>query len=408
MHTLGGSVRRVAALPAASCLTAAALVTACLVTACLVAVPTAVSVAQPAATDATLDVGPYPTVPAAPLGAAGSPHAGAAAEGRRMADFVVGPWEFDPALIGEYENSAVVIDGPETARGEFPVEVADVLAGHQLIDGFGTARWSDDIEFQHTVLRFADPDVAAAAARDLAHAIAHRPVPAGPTVPGSIPGHPQTAAFEVPLAEDGRTATYVRAITAHGPYVLSERVTSAAGVDAAATMIATVLDRQLPLIDRFPLTPPPLLAGLPVDPSGLMARTLPLPSDQITASRPGSYGTHGTLHFQSNPVRSAKIFAETAMSNAAYGSTGVYETRDAQAAQQLSQELIAQHLVYGTEAGAVEGIPASRCTDMIDPDNGRYSSYCVATFDRYLAEAQADTLLDAQQRTAAQYVLLTR
>lgn len=375
----------------------------------LMAVPAGVAGAEPVEGATRLDVGAYPTTPAVPLGIAGSPQAGAAAEARRMADFVVGPWEVDPRLIGLFDTSAVVIDGPETAQSVFPEELGVVASRHQVIDGFSTARWADDLELQHTVLRFADPGVAAAAAREFADALAHRTVPGGPVVPASIPGHPQTAAFSNPVIEedDGRVVTYVRSITAHGPYVLSERAMAADGVDTAARLIAGALDRQRPLIDRFAPTPPFQLAGLPVDPSGLAARTVPLPADEVTATLPGSYGPHATLHFQDSPAESAGLFTEAGLTASAFAHADVYETRDPQAAEDLVTGLAAEYLATGTDAGPIEGLPVSRCVDSVVPSSGEPMGYCVAAFDRYVAEAAADTVQDARQRATAQYVMLT-
>lgn len=372
--------------------------------------PPGVAGAEPTDDATRLDVGIYQTTPAAPLGIAGSPQAGAAAEGRRMADFVVGPWEVDPRLTGLFDTSAVVIDGPGAAQPLLPVELGEVAARHQVISGFGTSRWADDVELQHTVLRFADPGVAEAAARDFSDALAHRTVPGGPVVHASIPGHPQTAAFSNPVIEEdsGRVVTYVRAITTHGPYVFSERAMAADGVDTAARLIASALDRQLPLIDRFALTPLPQLAGLPIDPSGLVARTVPLPADEVTAALPGSYGPHGTLHFQNDPVRSAGVFAESGLINSAYARAGIYETRDAQAAADLVPALVAEYLETGTDPGPIDGLPTSRCADTVFPSTDEQMGYCVVAFDRYVAEAEGDTVEEARQRAAAQYVMLTR
>ena len=49
-------------------------------------------------------------------------------------------------------------------------------------------------------------------------------------------------------------------------------------------------------------------------------------------------------------------------------------------------------------------MPTSRCVDL---SQGKVANfYCLATADRYTIEAQAAQLLDAQQKTAAQYAML--
>jgi hypothetical protein len=375
----------------------------------LLAASAGVASAQPVGTGAALDVGAYPTVPGPPLGIAGSPQAGARVEGRRLADVVVGPWEVDPSLIGKFDTSAVVIDGPEALRAEVPVELADVAVRHQLIDGFATARWADDMELQHIVVRFADPETAATAATEFADALARRKVPGGPIAAAAVPGHPATTAFANPVADadNDRTVTYVRAVTAHGPYVFIQRAMAADGADAASGLVAGILDRQLPVIDQFSLTPPSQLASLPVDPSGLMARTVPLSPEDVTTTLPGSFGPRGALHLQDNPVLSGGVFAETGVSTVAYAATAVYETRDADTARRLVDLLDEEYRPVSTPREPVNGLAGSRCADLAFP-NGNTTSHCLAVVDRSVIEAEADTLLDAQQRAAAQSVMLTR
>ena len=60
-----------------------------------------------------LDVGKCPTTPQPPLGAAGTEFKGKLADARRMADFVIGPWDVDTSLIGAYATSASVLKGPD-------------------------------------------------------------------------------------------------------------------------------------------------------------------------------------------------------------------------------------------------------------------------------------------------------
>lgn len=53
----------------------------------------------PGAADiALLDVGNYPVAPRPPLGTATNPAIGARLDAIRMADYVVGPWQVDPAI----------------------------------------------------------------------------------------------------------------------------------------------------------------------------------------------------------------------------------------------------------------------------------------------------------------------
>ncbi len=73
----------------------------------------------------------------------------------------------------------------------------------------------------------------------------------------------------------GGERTSVVAITAHGPYVLCQSADSAESPDTAAQLIATTLELQQPLIDKYTPTPVDQLAQLPIDPDGLLAHTVP-------------------------------------------------------------------------------------------------------------------------------------
>lgn len=355
------------------------------------------------------DVGGYPTTPGPPLGAAGSPQAGAAIEGQRMADFVVGPWEVDPALTFLYADSAVVFDGADAMNGEMPADLIDVARRHRVIDGFSSYREATAHDLRVAVLRFADPQTAQAATTEFADVAGHRGDADGPVSPAAVPGHPETAAFANPSddAQRGQQVTYVRAFTAHGPYVFYQLAVSASGVDDAVALVAGALDRQAPLIDQFVLTPEPLLATLPSDSTGLKARTVPPPPAEVSATRPGVYSPRGTLHFQSDPVASARRFADHGVTNWSYGAAGVYETRDPQAARRLVDDFTEEAASLGTPTGPIAGVPGSVCMNLRFEKTGDENVYCLAAADRYAIESDGDTLLDAQQRTAAQYLLLT-
>lgn len=63
-----------------------------------------------------LDTGTYPTKPRPALGIAGTPLKGAIVEAQRMANYVVGPWEVDPALKARHPIGAFVLDSTEAYR----------------------------------------------------------------------------------------------------------------------------------------------------------------------------------------------------------------------------------------------------------------------------------------------------
>ena len=67
-------------------------------------------------------------------------------------------------------------------------------------------------------------------------------------------------------------------------------------------MAARALDLQLPLLDGFQPTNPTFFPQLPLDPTGLVARTLPTGPDEATPMSGSAYPPAGALHAEANPV----------------------------------------------------------------------------------------------------------
>lgn len=355
-----------------------------------------------------LDPGSYPRTPSPPLGLAGTPAAGARLEGQRLAGFVIGPWDVDPTLIGGFANGADVIDGPETLAAELPPELAEVVLRHNVIDGFSTGRKAADKDLRITVLRFPDVPNASAAAAELGVAAAQRVEPGGPVSPAEVPGHPDTAAVGYPFVDqDGGESANVRAFTAHGQYVVVQRAGAVSGVEDATALVAATLDRQVPLLDQFPATPLMLLPTQPLDPTGLLARSLPVAPADVTAELPGVYDARAALHFQDDPVASATLFADAGVTNWVNGSVAVYEARDRDAAQRVVDEMAATAAEFGTHTDPVAGLPDSQCMTLQLPQDGDVTGYCLAVADRYVLETYDATPAESRQKVAAQYAILT-
>ena len=226
---------------------------------------------------ALLDVGNYPTKPSAPLGTAGTPEIGAIVEGQRMANFVIGPWEADPSLIGSYADSALVLKNATALNFVLPDALAGVAGRHNFVTGFSTARDGAGKVLRNAVLRFPDPPAATAAAKEFGEAAATEAVPSPPVQPAPIPGHPDAASFS---HVSGQT-TVVRAFTARGPYVLVQTAEAAAGLGTVTGLIARTLDQQGLLIDQFTPTDPKQRLGAHLDVAGKFTRSI---ADQMSAA----------------------------------------------------------------------------------------------------------------------------
>ena len=361
--------------------------------------PSAPAIVSPA----LLDVGAYPTAPRPPLGAAGTPAAGVIADSQHMADFVIGPWDADETLIEPYLSTFYVLSATSVLQQLGPQTIADAAAANGFVDGFASARQvQDKTSMINAVMRFADPAAATAASVAMGDASAKQAVKGIVPVAAPIPGHPEAVASTYPFTPNGsdRARATVRSFTPHGPYVFMHFVQSVDGLDAATRLVAKAIDAQGPLIDQFTPADPAAFANVPLDPTGLLAKTLP-----GTAAMPAKnavYAPRGAMHFQSNPVASRDLFKGTGTTEVAMGETNVYEARDPGAAADIIASFKREVGSSGTTpADPVKALPDSQC--LAFPKG----FYCVGPADRYAIEARGDQLLDAQQKLAAQYVMLT-
>jgi hypothetical protein len=352
-----------------------------------------------------LDAGTYPTKPRPPIGTAGTPAGGAIAQAQQMADFVIGPWDVDETLITPYLESFYLMGNPGVLSRIGPEPVAAAAAQHGFVNGFASAREATDkAALVHAVMRFADPAAAAAASADMDKAASGKPIAGALPTVAAIPGHPEAAASTYPFTPHGsdRVRATIRSFTPHGPYVFMDFVQSIDGFDAAAAMVAKAVDMQAPQIDKF--TPADLnaLAAVPLDPTGMLARTVPLTSN-ASAAKNAVYGPRGAAHFQSNPVGSETLFKDTGVTEVAMAGTNVYAARSAPSAGMVigsfTDELAKTEGT--TLAAPVPNIPESHCFAFPK------AFYCVAPADRYAIEATGDTLDALHQMVAAQYIILT-
>ncbi|WP_445169008.1 DUF7373 family lipoprotein [Mycolicibacterium sp. Dal123E01] len=362
---------------------------------------------------ALLNPGAFPTNPQAPLGTAANLNAGAAAEARRMGENTVLPFQVDPTLTG----INAPISGPLinlAALLSLPQTISRIFNQHNFVAAFvaGAVRPGARLDSQgltNFVIRVATPADATAAVADVAaHSatmdslFSMTPVP---TTPMPIPGHPEAAAFSFPGPE---SAVFGWSLTAHGPFVLMQWAGVPSSAASAAELVGKTLDQQLPLIDAFAPTPVDQLMSLPVDPTGVLARTVPIPDG--ATPRAGSYGPHAALATQSDPGQSQKVFDATGVDVMTKAAATVYRARDRDAAAKIvaefTEEVRAQRF---TPTAGVMGLPAARC--LIAPQSNLPSepkiTYCIASADRYAYEANGTDDGLVRQLVAAQYLMLT-
>jgi hypothetical protein len=355
----------------------------------------------PTADISRLDVGPYPTQPSQPLGVTGDPLRGVLVEAQRMANNVVGPWEVDSTLAGWFGFGATVLQSADALANIGPEPFAAAASQHGFINGFASARTAEGQKILvNAVLRFADPGSAAAAATDFGDIAAKT----GEGVQrAQIPGHPdaQAASYTQTEGSTGKQWSAVRAFTAHGPFVFMQLAQAVDGMDPALGMVAKTIDLQGPAIDQFRATDPSEFADISLDPTGLLAHTLPVPDKEATIIQNATYEQRGALQFQSDPSRSATLFSETDTDLVAMAKTNVYQTKDSESAARIVDGFYAELQPTSQPAKPVNNLPDSRCLQLEDK-----TFYCLGVADRYAIETSSESLLDAQQQVAAQYAML--
>jgi hypothetical protein len=364
----------------------------------------------------TLQTGSYPTAPLPPLGVAGSPDVGRRIAAQLMAPFVVGPWQVDGTLTEGTSPAATVMVSKDDFVGTLRARVAAGLFGQPFVIGFVAERHSSDktapLSLRNGVLRFADDRAASDAVAAMTNSTLQipldpsvYPVLTEPPTTLPVPGHPASSGLLQKYMQDDTLHQEVTTLTAHGPFVVFEVVQHPQGPDAAAALAAKAIDMQLSLLDKLPPVNPADFGQLPLDPSGLVARTLPTAPDEATPMSGSAYPPAGALHAEANPVDAATWFAATGVDQVSIGASTLYQAKDAAGARTLMQDIgdAAAKIPSTQSAAGVPGLPDSRCLLVADASGLVPKYLCLATFDRYAFKTSARDFTRVQQQLAAQY-----
>jgi hypothetical protein len=351
---------------------------------------------------AALKPGNYPTAPrpAPPW----SLQAALLMQAEQMADYVVGPWEADPDLTG-IRLQAYEITEPANLKSVL-IEDGTIAAKHHFINAFTDTRVDrnnpEGKRLVTMVMRFPTPEDAAAAASETSAALGSY-LKAGTQETAFIPGHPEAQSTQSPQPGGKYQVT---ALTAHGAYVLYQEAQSPENAEAAAALVGKMLDLQVPRIDEYHPSDPAQPQSL--DPTGLVARTIPSPNTHNVAV----YGLYGELHFADDPAKTTQSRTAAGMDYQSNGGTAVIQTKDAAAAKTLAAAIFDANKGDDNPGPTVDGLPAARCLesstahtatpDPTAPPNFR----CVTPMGRWVVLAAAQQAADITQRVASQYLML--
>ncbi|MBB5912804.1 hypothetical protein BJY24_001671 [Nocardia transvalensis] len=222
----------------------------------------------------------------------------------------------------------------------------------------------------------------------------------------------------LPKYQDARAhwrpgGTASRAFLAHGLYVAAVVLTVPKADPATLTSLTeAAYSTQVPMLDQLkPLTDEEAL-HLPWDQDHILSRTLN-PNELNKpglGSTPAILGRRGILQFMPNRTQARKTFEAIgadrfAMTDAALLARGKDE---ASAKKAVTEPLTIAPV--GKPADAPPNVPDSVCMENSTAGQASRTKAkrftCIVAYRQYVSYLSADQLLDAHQRTAAQYALL--
>lgn len=283
---------------------------------------------------------------------------------------------------------------PSYTSFDFSSSVPGFIAGWETV---GQRRESSVLgrTVELTTLRFAEPQQASYAAKFLSDANLRGKYPPAGTI--GIPGYP--SAFGQ-ITESGAISAWVP----NGIFMTKAWV--GAGLDlppnpaGLAEFLKSLLDKQFASLQDYEPTPPDKLDELPVDKDGLLRYALvdsvPIAEAVVTPDV--------ALNFLQRPDLVKRAFEDARVDLAVHGTTRIYRTNDAAAADRLKAFFSSQLDSAIEPVDSPPGLPSAQCT-AIPAETGSHS--CVFTSGRYTVVIDgSNQIQDLHQRVAAQYLLL--
>ncbi|MFC9892380.1 hypothetical protein ACFVMC_01685 [Nocardia sp. NPDC127579] len=360
-----------------------------------------------------LDVGNYQSKPRQ-VGNAKNERQARAREAQRLADHVILPYEADPAYVEDTWRlrSHIVLNhktlGNLVINDTFDEVAGDLVAG--WVNAWSTEATDDGKQRTANIAVLMFPDARSAQAAgpalerdDFTYNPENQPV--------SITKHAGTYAHWRPGISS------IGSWTVHDRYIVFIKVvdeTSAPDLPALVGHVERLLDAQIPLLATFEPTPAAALSRIPLDPPGIVGRTLPSNPESPYRPEPDGYYTGRgatTLFLEAGPAL-METLKNGEVELVSFGDAVVFRSRTARGADTLWQKW-----KFSGEVEANE--------KLVDPPGGiagniecqaEYSStesrillghICILSVDRYVVQARSKNLQDLYQRISAQYALLT-
>ncbi|QLY30382.1 hypothetical protein H0264_35535 [Nocardia huaxiensis] len=343
-------------------------------------------------------------------------------EAVRMGEAIIDPAEADPDAKYSLGVGIAALPSSDLATRRLGDAVKPVLDQQRMLTGFwvgGTDTDDDSAQVgMHRVsvvlLRFPDDATAQAAATgiDAADFAVSKD-----NVAVSIPGYGAARGHWRP------SVPTLAATIAHGSFVVNVYAQWPSTDLAALTgVVRKAFDAQLPALDRFAATPVDRISALALDRDGMLRRTLPAKRGQWPYPVQSSVPVSTIANWDDPIVDSGVVFgprvvflkyarpdAGTLVADAfaKVAWAGVLRFTDPVAARKYFAPIPKESDYRVTTPPP--GVPDVRCTESADPGVTADLKYsCKVLVHRYVGVVNSRDLQDAQEKAAAQYVLLVK
>ncbi|MEC3915079.1 DUF7373 family lipoprotein [Nocardia sp. CDC160] len=357
----------------------------------------------------SLQVGNYQTVPRV-VGNAKNDKQSRVRESQRLSDYVALPFEADTDYTYECANDVrphLVINhkglGDILINDTFDDVAHDLRGG--WVDTWCTGSDNDEKHRKLSIAVLELPDAGRATAvgptlehDDFTYNTDNRPL--------SLPKYPDSKAHWRP------SVASIGSWTVHDRYVVFIKIVDelAAAPDSADLIARTerMLDVALPLLDKFTPTPADKFEHMPLDPDGILGRTLPTnPEEPLRPDPDGVYTGRGAL--QSIDGNDLDFLTIGDIDLVGYGDALVFHSRTGTAAKALwdkwnpATDNPDTHRTIDPPPGFPGDIGC-----FADLRNGQVVfNQCTFHVDRYNVQVGAANVPVLYQKTSAQYVLVT-
>ncbi|MFD3507629.1 hypothetical protein [Nocardia sp. NPDC058666] len=367
----------------------------------------------------TLDVGNYPSAPRT-VGNAKSDKQARARESQRLGDYVILPFEADPAYISVsgFFPTPIVLNrkglGGMVINDTFDEVAKDLSAG--WVNSWSTVDNALNKGRRANIAVLMFPD--AATAKVVGPTLEHDDFTYNrDNQPVEIAKYPGTTAHWRPGISS------IGSWTVHDRYVVFIKIedeSQPADLPSLTGHVERLLELQLPLLDKFTPTPNADLPNIALDVDGLLGRTLPSSPENPPRAQPDGLFTgrgYMSLMVNAGPEALARL-DEFEIDLVSFGEAVVIRSRTPEASKRLfadrakrAEALATANRVFrplSSPPGLGENVACYTFIAIIDGKEVNASaSVCGFQHDRYYVEVESAQVQDAYQQLNAQYAMLT-